>query len=629
MGIACQIRGGGGDLEQMPLPPFHPDRFRGALLGLAVGDALGTTVEFKKAGTFEPVTDMIGGGPFNLPPGAWTDDTSMALCSTHSLIECGEFDPVDQMRCFSRWYRDGYMSSIGTCFDIGGATRASIERFEQTGEPYPGDAGTEQAGNGPIMRFAPHALAYSAHPYLLDSVAGQTCRATHGAKQAIETTRYFAWLLERALAGVDKRKLLTTRWPAAVNLHADVAEVVDGSFRERQPPEVSGDGYIVRTLEAALWGLWNFDDFESGVLAVVNLGRDADTTAAVYGQLAGAVYGIGAIPKRWREQVLQGEEIVRLADELRRLVPSDAPSPKPPHDGWWIEDNRIVGGPYPGALDKDEARAKLGDLLDFGVRLFIDLTEEGEGSPPLKPYYELLKSVAAERDMEEEVAWVRMPIPDIDVPGEAGMRAVMGVLAHGREQPGLIYVHCWGGVGRTGTVAGCHMIERRLPAERALERIAARRAHTDRAGRAAPETAAQREMVEDWLHADAMVLHSAPEESRDDYDEIAEFAMTFDGYGYFDGMDDPVRAAVGAQWMADGTLPDDVDLLRAILFVEFRIDRFTYGDEVTLSEPDAEGVRHVVNNPDFEESVTARYRRALVGRIMELAAAYAYSSINA
>ena len=162
----------------MSLPPFHPDRFRGALLGLAAGDALGTTLEFKPPGSFEPIADMVGGGPFRLQAGAWTDDTSMALCSAESLIECGGFDPVDQLSRFVRWYRKGHLSSTGKCFDIGIATRASLERHEQTGEPFPGDAGNDPAGNGPIKRFAPHALAYARRPEALDEIAAMTCRAT-------------------------------------------------------------------------------------------------------------------------------------------------------------------------------------------------------------------------------------------------------------------------------------------------------------------------------------------------------------------------------------------------------------------------------------------------------------------
>jgi len=137
------------------------NRFRGALLGLAVGDALGTTVEFKPPGSFERVTDMVGGGPFGLPASAWTDDTAMALCLAESLIECQSFDPIDQLERYVRWYREGHLSSTGSCFDIGNATRGALQRFERTAEPFPGDADPHAAGNGPLMKLAPVALAYA------------------------------------------------------------------------------------------------------------------------------------------------------------------------------------------------------------------------------------------------------------------------------------------------------------------------------------------------------------------------------------------------------------------------------------------------------------------------------------
>jgi ADP-ribosyl-[dinitrogen reductase] hydrolase len=101
-------------------------RYRGAMLGLAVGDALGTTLEFKPPGSFAPIEDIVGGGPFRLPAGAWTDDTSMALCLAESLLACGAFDAADQMRRYVRWYREGYMSATGRCFDIGNTTRAAL-----------------------------------------------------------------------------------------------------------------------------------------------------------------------------------------------------------------------------------------------------------------------------------------------------------------------------------------------------------------------------------------------------------------------------------------------------------------------------------------------------------------------
>src|SRR5437773_1164620 len=112
------------------------ERYRGSLLGLAVGDALGTTLEFKRPGTFEPIDDMVGGGPFGLQAGEWTDDTSMALCLAESLIECRGFDPNDQMKRYVRWWREGHLSSNGICFDIGNTVRRALVAFERSGKPF-------------------------------------------------------------------------------------------------------------------------------------------------------------------------------------------------------------------------------------------------------------------------------------------------------------------------------------------------------------------------------------------------------------------------------------------------------------------------------------------------------------
>jgi hypothetical protein len=136
------------------------ERYRGALLGLAVGDALGTTLEFKAPGTFKPVTDMVGGGPFGLKPGQWTDDTSMALCLAESLIEKRGFDPKDQMDRYCRRWKEGYLSSTGTCFDIGITVRTALAHYLRTGEPFAGSTDPFTAGNGSLMRLAPVPLAY-------------------------------------------------------------------------------------------------------------------------------------------------------------------------------------------------------------------------------------------------------------------------------------------------------------------------------------------------------------------------------------------------------------------------------------------------------------------------------------
>src|SRR5215218_2084820 len=160
-------------------------RYRGSLLGLAAGDALGTTLEFRPPGAFTPIDDIVGGGPFGLRPGEWTDDTSMALCLAESLVECRGFDPVDQLRRYVRWYREGRWSSTETCFDIGNATAAALQRFERTGEPYPGDAAPGAGGNGPLMRLAPVVLAFARDPRAAVIHAGESARTTHGAPEAV------------------------------------------------------------------------------------------------------------------------------------------------------------------------------------------------------------------------------------------------------------------------------------------------------------------------------------------------------------------------------------------------------------------------------------------------------------
>jgi ADP-ribosylglycohydrolase len=277
--------------------PRTVDRFCGALVGLAVGDALGTTVEFRSPGTFAPLDGIVGGGPFDLPAGAWTDDTSMALCLAESLLTCSGFDPIDQLSRYVRWYREGHLSSTGRCFDIGNSTSRALSRFERTGEPFPGDADPDGAGNGPIMRLAPVALAFSCDPSVAVAHAADSARTTHGARQALDACRYFSGLIVGAVTGARKQQLLhegpfepaAGLWSSAP-LHDEIAEVAAGSFLDRTPPEISGAGYVVRSLEAALWALASTDTFEAGALAAVNLGDDADTTGAVYGQLAGDLW---------------------------------------------------------------------------------------------------------------------------------------------------------------------------------------------------------------------------------------------------------------------------------------------------------------------------------------------------
>jgi ADP-ribosylglycohydrolase len=301
------------------------DRYRGALLGLATGDALGTTLEFERPGSFEPLTDLVGGGRFHLQPGQWTDDTSLALCLAESLVECRGFDPVDQLTRYCRWWRTGHLSSTGHCFDIGSTTRATLAAFEESRDPYPGPSDARSAGNGSLMRLAPIPLAFRTVPRAAIEKAALSSRTTHGAREAIDACRYFAGLLLGALAGRSKAELLAPLFCPAPDLWAQaplaprIAAVAAGSFTQREPPAIRGTGYVVDSLEAALWAFHRSTTFREGALLAVNLGDDADTTGAVYGQLAGAYYGKDGIPEGWRARLTQRELIVQYADSLLAL----------------------------------------------------------------------------------------------------------------------------------------------------------------------------------------------------------------------------------------------------------------------------------------------------------------------
>lgn len=287
------------------------DRFLGCLLGLAAGDAVGTTLEFKPRGTFTPITDMVGGGPFGLKAGEWTDDTSMALCLAESLVEKGGFDAADQMDRYVRWMRDGYLSSNGVCFDIGNTVSAALRRYQRSGDPFSGATDPMSAGNGSIMRLAP--VPMFAYPDVARTVAlaADSSRTTHGAAEAVDAACLFAAMLHTALAGGDKEAILTTisYTPTTPKIQAIAA----GEYRGKARAAVKGSGYVVASLEAALWCFDQTTSYEAAVLLAANLGDDADTTAAVVGQVAGAFYGRSHIPAHWLEKLVLRERMETLA----------------------------------------------------------------------------------------------------------------------------------------------------------------------------------------------------------------------------------------------------------------------------------------------------------------------------
>lgn len=292
----------------------HHSHFRGCLLGLAVGDAVGTTVEFKPRGSFPTVTDMVGGGPFGLQPGQWTDDTSMALCLVTSLITKKGFDPTDQMDRYWDWYQNGYLSSTGKCFDIGNTVSYALDRYHRTGNPFSGSTSPNMAGNGSLMRLAPIPVFYFPDLQKILHFAAESSRTTHGATECPEACQLFSELLFNAFSGVDKEAVLlkTTFEPSMPK----IKDIAHGKYRNKRVDEIRGSGYVVESLEAALWCFYHAASFEEAILQAANLGEDADTTAAICGQIAGAFCGETGIPEKWLAKLHMRSEITNLADQL-------------------------------------------------------------------------------------------------------------------------------------------------------------------------------------------------------------------------------------------------------------------------------------------------------------------------
>ncbi|CAF0771712.1 unnamed protein product [Didymodactylos carnosus] len=313
------------------------------MLGMAIGDAVGACVEFRPRSFMlqNPVEDLKGGGTWGLEAGQWTDDTSMALCLAASLVAKKGFNAYDQLVRYKWWYKQGYMSSTGKCFDIGKATSNSIQEFsrrqrdfqvrnrissQSVDQPESGytrlheDMSTDcstsgVAGNGALMRLAPIPLFFCRSPRDAIYYAGKSALLTHGDQKAADACRYFAALMCAAMHGYSKVDLLHEKfyvrmfdegWFEQNPLHRAVQDIAEGSFKKARGYDdgIRAGGYVIKALEAALWAFWQDNgSFQKGVLLAVNLGDDTDTTAAIYGQLAGVYYGVSALPKHWSKEI--------------------------------------------------------------------------------------------------------------------------------------------------------------------------------------------------------------------------------------------------------------------------------------------------------------------------------------
>jgi len=396
----------------------------------------------------------------------------MALALADSIANAG-WDLNDQANRYLAWWKNGDYSVNGTCFDIGITTRSALSRFQKTKDARTsGDPSEHAAGNGSIMRLAPVPIRYAnLFPDRLDELVRllvESSLPTHASPQCQSACAYFGLVLVAFISGLDRNVVLAPDWPplAALRrlfaLHREIDEVAAGSFRLKRPPQIVGSGYVVKSLEAALWAFHDASNFREAVLRTVNLGDDADTTGAVCGQLAGAYWGEDGIPAKWRAGLARKDMLEKALAGLLTSVPkhpaagsyrlAGARTKPPTKSSYWVVPRLLLAGEYPGDPDPDKHRAKVQTLLDAGIRTFVNLMEEDETNrvgEPFVPYDGLAKQLCP------DVSCCRHAIRDLSAPTRAAMTAILDAIDDSLAAGRATYVHCWGGVGRTGTVVAC------------------------------------------------------------------------------------------------------------------------------------------------------------------------------
>lgn len=306
----------------------HLFAIKSALFGVAVGDALGVPVEFESRENIrrEPVTGMTGYGTYDLPRGTWSDDSSLTFCLAEALTQ--GFDPETIGMNFVRWHREAFWTAQGEVFDIGNATRVAIDNLAN-GFPA-GTAGlSDEAsnGNGSLMRILPLLFYMNGKPLTERfELTRQVSSITHGHIRSVIACFYYLEFARQIMEGKEKSEIYRDL-QSVVSGHLsalliDPAEVVifDRLLKydiHRLPEaEIRSSGYVIDTLEAAVWCLLTTDSYSEAVLRAVNLGQDTDTTAAVTGGLAGLLYGYDGIPAEWITQIARKGDIANLAERL-------------------------------------------------------------------------------------------------------------------------------------------------------------------------------------------------------------------------------------------------------------------------------------------------------------------------
>ncbi len=321
-------------LPPVSLPPVSQprlqQRFTGAMLGLAVGEAVAAASHGLARGEFAPLTGMSGGGPAKLPRGAWGDDSAMALCLADSLLSKAAFDPRDQVARYQRWQTQGYLAATGECVGIEPNTARALGAARWRRQVFAGSHDPRQLDPEPLGRIAPVLLYFHADPALALTQAAEAARTTNQAPLVLAAMRCAALVLQRTLAGLDRSSLLALdRKAIGVPAGPDAArleQIVDGRFRSMRDEELRPAGDVLDILECALWTLWRARDFRDAVLTAANLGGRSDVTGALVGQIAGARFGAAAIPADWLAVLALRETIAGFGDRIFAAAQAGVPA---------------------------------------------------------------------------------------------------------------------------------------------------------------------------------------------------------------------------------------------------------------------------------------------------------------
>jgi ADP-ribosyl-[dinitrogen reductase] hydrolase len=299
------------------------ERFLGSLVGLAVGDAVAAATQYRRPGRFAPVGDMLGGGPFDLPRGAWSDDTAMALCLADSLLERNGFDARDQVKRYHRWQSQGYLSATGQCVGITAGTARALALAQWRRQPFSGSHDPHAQDPEALSRIAPVVMYFFAQEPAAIEQAAESARTTCQVPVVLAACRTLAQALHAALLG-RPREVILAQAPAVLAQAAAVAQSgahhsagAGGSrHRARHPASAGGGATAPAALAAAFDCFAVTSSFRDAVLAAANLGGHSDVVGAVCGALAGAHYTASAIPALWRNSLMKQELVEGFADRL-------------------------------------------------------------------------------------------------------------------------------------------------------------------------------------------------------------------------------------------------------------------------------------------------------------------------